>query len=470
MVAQSPQLPNEHYTVLGCKKNASADELKRAYRRCVIESHPDKGGTPEQFQAVRLAAEVLCDEDRRVEYDVRSRIAARMRQIEKDYEQSMGAAGGAYRRRASASASARARKAAEVEKERGERMDSEWRVRAQSAREDHEQRWKKARARTAAFEEKWDAAFKEFAAKREEETAAANAAHASRGKGAGQRRAFSARGPRTTTWAAAGTGAGAGAGAGAGKTPAAAADKEQQHQYEKHPHQENQQQQNQQQPRESQGRATVFAARGRFECYHSSRTCKALLIACGAPVEHDFHFATRVERRKPCRFCCKETTTAATAAAAAAAAAAAGGDSHGHRRPATATGAPRPRSALSQKLPRRNYSGSSYSSPFVSPAPFKRDRPASASAAASSSPGDGVGAGDGVGGGGGGGGGGDDAAEAGASRGGAGAYSPAAPLRYAAPKGKLHHSSASCPCLVGRAGVQELPPAELRGLRACGTC
>lgn len=57
------------YDVLGVDRSASADELKRAYRRKARESHPDAGGDEEQFKAVTHAYEVLSDASRRARYD-----------------------------------------------------------------------------------------------------------------------------------------------------------------------------------------------------------------------------------------------------------------------------------------------------------------------------------------------------------------------------------------------------------------
>lgn len=57
------------YEVLGIAPSASGDELRRAYRRRLRETHPDTGGSPARFHAVQAAWEVLGDPDARSAYD-----------------------------------------------------------------------------------------------------------------------------------------------------------------------------------------------------------------------------------------------------------------------------------------------------------------------------------------------------------------------------------------------------------------
>jgi curved DNA-binding protein CbpA len=59
------------YVVLGVSRQASGEEIARAYRRAARASHPDgrDGGSPELFQAVSDAYDVLRDPRRRAVYD-----------------------------------------------------------------------------------------------------------------------------------------------------------------------------------------------------------------------------------------------------------------------------------------------------------------------------------------------------------------------------------------------------------------
>ena len=59
----------DHYSTLGVSKTATADEIKRAYRRLASQHHPDKGGDTRRFQEIQTAYDVLSDSSRRQQYD-----------------------------------------------------------------------------------------------------------------------------------------------------------------------------------------------------------------------------------------------------------------------------------------------------------------------------------------------------------------------------------------------------------------
>lgn len=50
---------DENYSVLGLKRSASDEDIKQAFREKALETHPDKGGDPNEFRKVREAYENL---------------------------------------------------------------------------------------------------------------------------------------------------------------------------------------------------------------------------------------------------------------------------------------------------------------------------------------------------------------------------------------------------------------------------
>jgi molecular chaperone DnaJ len=63
----------DHYEVLGVDRNASADDIKKAYRRLARELHPDvnpSADASEQFKLVTHAYDVLSDPQQRQQYDL----------------------------------------------------------------------------------------------------------------------------------------------------------------------------------------------------------------------------------------------------------------------------------------------------------------------------------------------------------------------------------------------------------------
>jgi molecular chaperone DnaJ len=59
----------DYYEILGIGRDASADEVKKAFRRAAIEHHPDRGGDEEKFKEINEAYEVLKDDQKRKRYD-----------------------------------------------------------------------------------------------------------------------------------------------------------------------------------------------------------------------------------------------------------------------------------------------------------------------------------------------------------------------------------------------------------------
>ncbi len=62
----------DYYEILGVSKTASADEIKKAYRKLALEYHPDRNKTKEgeqKFKEVTKAFEVLSNAEKRQQYD-----------------------------------------------------------------------------------------------------------------------------------------------------------------------------------------------------------------------------------------------------------------------------------------------------------------------------------------------------------------------------------------------------------------
>merc|ERR1719387_1702960 len=58
-----------HYEVLDVRKEASSTDIRAAYKRRALSTHPDKGGISAEFQKVLDAFQTLSDTTRRRQYD-----------------------------------------------------------------------------------------------------------------------------------------------------------------------------------------------------------------------------------------------------------------------------------------------------------------------------------------------------------------------------------------------------------------
>ena len=65
MAAATP----DYYKTLGVPRDASADDIKKAFRKLAREHHPDAGGDEEKFKEINEAYEVLSDDKKRKVYD-----------------------------------------------------------------------------------------------------------------------------------------------------------------------------------------------------------------------------------------------------------------------------------------------------------------------------------------------------------------------------------------------------------------
>lgn len=71
MMAQT----KDYYKILGVDENASADAIKKAYRKLARENHPDRNpnspSAEERFKEIQEANDVLSDPEKRKQYDLR---------------------------------------------------------------------------------------------------------------------------------------------------------------------------------------------------------------------------------------------------------------------------------------------------------------------------------------------------------------------------------------------------------------
>src|SRR6195952_2334565 len=66
-------MKRDYYEILGVAKNASAEDIKKAYRKVAMQFHPDRNpgdkSAEDKFKEAAESYEVLSDADKRAQYD-----------------------------------------------------------------------------------------------------------------------------------------------------------------------------------------------------------------------------------------------------------------------------------------------------------------------------------------------------------------------------------------------------------------
>lgn len=60
---------NDYYQILGVDRNATQEDIKKAYRKLAMKHHPDRGGSQEDFQKIQEAYSILSDLEKKQQYD-----------------------------------------------------------------------------------------------------------------------------------------------------------------------------------------------------------------------------------------------------------------------------------------------------------------------------------------------------------------------------------------------------------------
>ena len=62
-------MPKDFYQILGVEKNASPDDLRKAFHKLAHQHHPDKGGEEKKFKEINEAYQTLSNKEKRAQYD-----------------------------------------------------------------------------------------------------------------------------------------------------------------------------------------------------------------------------------------------------------------------------------------------------------------------------------------------------------------------------------------------------------------
>ncbi|OIP75551.1 MAG: molecular chaperone DnaJ [Parcubacteria group bacterium CG2_30_36_18] len=62
-------MAKDYYQILGVSRDASPEDIKRAYYKLAHKHHPDKGGDEKKFKEINEAYKILSDKEKRSQYD-----------------------------------------------------------------------------------------------------------------------------------------------------------------------------------------------------------------------------------------------------------------------------------------------------------------------------------------------------------------------------------------------------------------
>ena len=62
-------MAKDYYQILGISKEASTEEIRKAYRKLAHKYHPDKGGDEKKFKEINEAYQILSNKEKKAQYD-----------------------------------------------------------------------------------------------------------------------------------------------------------------------------------------------------------------------------------------------------------------------------------------------------------------------------------------------------------------------------------------------------------------
>ena len=68
----------DYYKILGVSEDASADEIKKAFRKLAVKHHPDRGGDEKRFKQANEAYDTLKNPQKKQEYDTMRKFGSSM--------------------------------------------------------------------------------------------------------------------------------------------------------------------------------------------------------------------------------------------------------------------------------------------------------------------------------------------------------------------------------------------------------